>query len=589
MMKRNQRLLDAKITQYLLPGIMMALALQLGNVVDTMLVGNLLGTNAMSAVSLALPVETIIQLPGYVLGAGGSIAAGVYLGRRDREQASRIFSQCFYVTLFSGILFALLAPFVSAPLGAFLARGGNLTGMATGYLRVSFLGAPVIGISLLMISFMGVENHPQLSSIFLIVSNVINLIFDYLLLRYTSMGTAGASLSTVLGFLLGMAVVVFYIRSPKRMISLRKPGELSLVKEALTTGMPVLVLMIMTMVKSLGLNQIIIRTLGDNGMAVYTVCENVLMIVEMVTGGVIGIIPNIVGILYGEKDYYGIRVVCRRVLSYTAAASAGILALVMLLPGPITQLFGVTDAALLAVISHALRLFMLCLPFYIWNKFLINYYESVEFSGLASFITLIQNGVILLPAAALGILFGQRMGYSGYNALAISYVLSELITMLLAVVYRRMRCGRSDFYILPAESPDVTFDFTIRADLKEVPAIPREIIRFATEHGVSRDKANITAVAAEEMAVNCIRYGGKNNHWIDICLTILSDSLMLRFRDNGIPFDPSAYERDGDEFDSIHGIQVIRDLCTDISYIRAVDMNNTVLIFDNTTEEGGSA
>ena len=84
MHERNHRLLDEKIRQYLLPGIMMSLALQLGNVVDTILVGNILGENAMSAVSLAFPAETLIQIPGYVLGTGGAIAVGIMLGKRDR-------------------------------------------------------------------------------------------------------------------------------------------------------------------------------------------------------------------------------------------------------------------------------------------------------------------------------------------------------------------------------------------------------------------------------------------------------------------------------------------------------------------------
>ena len=32
-------------------------------------------------------------------------------------------------------------------------------------------------------------------------------------------------------------------------------------------------------------------------MAVFTVCDNVLLIVEMLTGGIIGVIPNVAGIL----------------------------------------------------------------------------------------------------------------------------------------------------------------------------------------------------------------------------------------------------------------------------------------------------
>ncbi len=63
--QRNERLIENKIWKYLLPGIMMSLALQLGNIVDTVFVGNFLGTEAMSAITLVLPMETLIQVTGY--------------------------------------------------------------------------------------------------------------------------------------------------------------------------------------------------------------------------------------------------------------------------------------------------------------------------------------------------------------------------------------------------------------------------------------------------------------------------------------------------------------------------------------------
>ena len=88
--KRNNRLLNAKLNKYIVPGIMMSLALQLGNIVDTIFVSNLIGVEAMSAVTMSLPVETIIQLTGYCLGIGGSIAVGNMLGKRDKESASKL-------------------------------------------------------------------------------------------------------------------------------------------------------------------------------------------------------------------------------------------------------------------------------------------------------------------------------------------------------------------------------------------------------------------------------------------------------------------------------------------------------------------
>ena len=108
MHQRNSRLIDEKFKQYLLPGIMMAMALQLGNIVDIILVGNFLGAEAMAAIRLVLPVETIIQIAGYCLGIGASIAIGVLLGKRDKEGASEIFTAIFWFTVVWGFIFSII-------------------------------------------------------------------------------------------------------------------------------------------------------------------------------------------------------------------------------------------------------------------------------------------------------------------------------------------------------------------------------------------------------------------------------------------------------------------------------------------------
>jgi len=171
----------------------------------------------------------------------------------------------------------------------------------------------------MMVSYLGAENHPELSSAYLIAANVINLVLDYIFLRFTPLGIAGASLSTVLGFLAAMVIFIFYIRSDKRNLSLvfLKARDFVIIKEAVVTGIPMLIFMAANFVKALGLNTIIMNLIGEDGMAVFTVCDNVLLIVEMLTGGIIGVIPNVAGILFGEKDYVGIRVLCKKMLKYS--------------------------------------------------------------------------------------------------------------------------------------------------------------------------------------------------------------------------------------------------------------------------------
>lgn len=578
MHQRNERLLNAKIRQYLIPGMMMSLSLQLGNILDTVMVGNLLGTDAMTAVALSLPVETILQMPGYCLGTGGAIAVGILLGRREREKASGLFTLTFFATLLSGLLFSLLAFFVSEPFAHMLAYKAGVANDTRDYIMVSMLGAPFIGIGLLMSSYLGAENHPELSSAYLILSNVINLIFDFIFLKYTSLGTKGAALSTVLGFIIGMVVFIQYIRSPKRMIGFVKSPPVSLLKEAFVTGAPVFVFMSMSFVKSLGLNTIIINLTGQPGMAVYTVCDNVLMIVEMLSGGIIGIIPNMAGILYGEKDYYGIRALCKKTLQYSFLVVGFAFGLIMVFTVQVTVLFGIQDLTLQEEMVTALRIFIFSLPFYLWNKFLTSYYESIEESKQASLITFLQNCLFILPAALAGILMEQALGGKGVNGLAVAFVCAEIFTAAAAYLYRKIKYHGADFYILPQENQGVNLDISVAASIEEAVKVPKEIVQFCSENGVPSAKANLAAVAAEEMMVNTIRYGGKSVHWMDVNLSIEEKELRLRIRDNGIPFNPAEYIVDRDAFD-IHGIELVKSISSKVDYIRAMDMNNTVIVF----------
>ena len=579
--ERNNRLLNAKLNKYIVPGIMMSLALQLGNIVDTIFVSNLIGVEAMSAVTMSLPVETIVQLTGYCLGIGGSIAVGNMLGKRDKESASKLFSVTFLVTLLVGLVFSACAFPLAGPIARLLVPGGGALADYTGdYIRVSMLGAPVIGIGLMMVNYLGVENHPELASAYLIIANVINLILDYIFLRFTPLGITGASLSTVLGFLLAMFVFLLYIRSDKRNIRFvrLKAKDFGVLMEAVITGVPMLVFMATNFIKALGLNTIIINQIGEEGMAVFTVCDNVLLIVEMLTGGIIGVIPNVAGILFGEKDYVGIRVLCNKMLKYSYIVLAVIFAVIMAFTEQITILFGSDGGELGRQMVDALRIFAICVIPYLWNKFIVSYYETIEETAIASFVTFLENAVVVLPATFAGILIWKQIDGIGIDGIAIGFVATELITVIAAWIFRKIKHKNSSFYIVPDKNPGTNLDFSIKSTMEEAQAVPVKIMEFCKENGVSGNKANLAAVCAEEMTVNIIKFGGKTSNWIDINLCLEDDLCRLRIRDNGVNFNPLEYSHDSDEFD-IHGIELVKKISKSMDYIRAIDMNNTIISF----------
>ena len=579
--KRNNRLLNAKLNKYIIPGIMMSLALQLGNIVDTIFVSNLIGVEAMSAVTMSLPVETIVQLTGYCLGIGGSIAVGNMLGKRDKESASKLFSATFIVTFAVGIIFSICAFPAADPIARLLVPGGGmLTDYTSAYIRISMLGAPIIGIGLMMVNYLGVENHPELASIYLILANVINLVLDYIFLKFTPLGIAGASLSTVLGFLFAMAVFVVYIRSDKRNLCFvrLKGKDFEILKEAVVTGVPMFVFMATSFIKALGLNTIIMNQTGEEGMAVFTVCDNVLLIVEMLTGGIIGVIPNVAGILFGEKDYVGIRVLCKKMLKYSYIMLAVILVFIMLFTEQITILFGSGGGELGRQMVHTLRIFALCVIPYLWNKFIISYYESIEETAIASFVTFLENAVAVLPATFVGIYLWKQIDGIGINGIAAGFVATEIITVIAAWIFRKIKHKNTSFYIVPDKNPGINLDFSIKSTMEETGNVHKKIMEFCRKEGVSANKANLAAVCAEEMTVNIIKFGGKTSNWIDINLCLEEDICRLRIRDNGINFNPLEYSYDSEEFD-IHGIELVKKISKSMDYIRAIDMNNTIISF----------
>ncbi len=576
MLKRNETLIKTKLWQYLIPSIMTNMALQLGNVVDTILVGNILGADAMSAVQVGGTIMLLIQIPGYMLGIGGSIVAGIRLGKRDVQGAGDVFSGCLWATLLSGLLLMLCA-LGAGPIAQALTGGSKvLAPEVASVVRMTFLGTPVIGLALLMINFMAVDNNPALATVYVVISNVVNLVSDYVLLKYTSIGAAGSVVSTVLGYGLALVTVCFYARSPKRMLGLRR--SFRGLWAAVATGVPALLSIVCEMIRNSTMNVLILRLIGEDAVAIYTICLNLVMICELFLGGIIEAMNKIGGVVYGERDYFGLRSLSKNILRYSYALLALLMLLLFIFTRQAAMIFGIDDPALLAGAEPALHIFLLALPAYVLNRFLIAYYQTTEKTGYSNLITVLEYCGALLPAVFLTVWIFRLLGAEPLNGVMLGLVAGELLTALAVVLTVRLRNPGQGLLCLPKQTPEDVLDLSVHVDLGEASRIPREILAFC-EGKLASTQAHRIAVAAEEMAVNAIHYGGKSLSSIDVMLCLREDTILLRLRDNGIPFDPTDYSYDGEDFE-YSGIEQVRRLSSRIGYLRLLDMNNTTLEFD---------
>lgn len=580
-MERNGFLINKKIHQYILPGVLMTVAMQLGNVVDGMIVGNILGPDAMAAIEISMPVLLLLQMPAMMLAMGGAAKAAVLLGKRSTREADGVFSASVWTGLMLSLIFALFTPVLPGALAAALSGNGTMAALAKPYIAVNFGGIPILTLAIIFCYFMNADNHPQLGSMLFIIANAVNLALDLVFLKWLKMGMAGSALATVIGYLAGMATVAFYFHSKHRMLRLRKPDKEALGYAALAAkaGIPSAAFTLMSALKSVIINSAIVRVLGNDPMAVYSVCANAVLIAELCVGGIIGLVQNIAGILYGEKDYYGIRVLCKKVLTYSYLAIAGLLLIFLAAPQFIAGLFGITQGQMLGMCNMALRVFALSFPFYVYNKFLMSYYQTILQPGLSTVITALQGFFVIVPLTLGGIFL---WGISGVCAAAIA---SEAVTILLGILYRMSGQRRGKFaagvYMLPEVSETKSLDCSIRNDLQEVVAFREKLFSFCEENQITERDAKILGVAMEEIAANIVKYGYRSDqeNYMDISFTIQDDKYILRIRDDGIPFNPLEYsvgKEESKEDVTVGGIGLLRKITSDFQYMRVLNMNNTV-------------
>ena len=579
-MERNAFLINKKIHQYILPGVLMTVAMQLGNVEDGMIVGNLLGPDAMAAIEISMPVLLLLQMAAMMLAMGGAAEAAVLLGKRKTREAGGVFTASLAAGLAVSLCFAVFTPVLPGPLALALSGNETLASLAGPYIMVNFGGIPILTIAIILCYFMNADNHPQLGSALFIIANVVNLVLDFVFIKGLHMGMAGSALSTVIGYLAGMVVAVFYFRSRHRMLRLQKLDKSMLKYAGLAAkaGIPSAAFTLMSALKSVIINSAIVRFLGNDSMAVYSVCANAVLIAELCVGGIIGLIQNIAGILYGERDYYGIRTLCKRVLTYSYAAIAALLMIFLSVPQMIAGLFGITEGDMLALCETALRIFACSFPFYVYNKFLTSYYQTILQPGLSTVVTVLQGFVVIVPFTLAGIFL---WGLSGVCLMAVA---SEAVTILLASLWRiaGQRSGKFEgggVYMLPQVTKERSLDCSIGNNLEEVIAFREKLFGFCAENHITDRDAKILGLAVEEIAANIVQYGyrsGKKNY-MDISFTIQDEKYMLRIRDDGVPFNPLEYVQQEEETVTVGGIALIKKMASEFQYMRVLNMNNTVI------------
>ncbi|MBR6282920.1 MAG: hypothetical protein IKR25_01330 [Muribaculaceae bacterium] len=366
-MTNDSNNINAQFYRYLWAYILVALSGCLGNVVDGIIVGNLISADGVSAINQSKPIIQFIFTLHLLINAGGGMLVGYALGQNDRLRAHELFTRALALSAVIGVLLALLGGWLMLDAtAAVLCDNAHLLPLARDYMRVVMLGAPAYILMWGLSTMVGVDGSPRLVSLAVIVDNVVNLCLDIVFIHWLDWGITGSSTATVVGHLVGIAILLTHWRGGKAKLALRwaLSGWWTSMRSIVGQGAPLALASVCLTALLFAANTIVLSITGRTGIFVFAVCMNLLQVYNLFLSGTCQTLQSLGAIQVGKGDGQGLRVVLDKALRFITVSMVVTCVVVWVVPQAIARLFGASDAQVIAECNHALRVFALSfIPF----------------------------------------------------------------------------------------------------------------------------------------------------------------------------------------------------------------------------------
>ena len=186
------------ILAFSIPMLIGNIAQQLYSTVDSIVVGQYVGDNALAAVGSSMPILNMLLVLFIGISAGATVMVSQYFGARQSEDLSGTIGNCITITALCSIFLMIVTPPIIKPLLEMLNTPKSIIDDCTSYLTISMFGiAGVAYYNILggILRGLGDAIYPL---VFLIVATIVNIILDILFVTQFDMGVAGVAYATII-------------------------------------------------------------------------------------------------------------------------------------------------------------------------------------------------------------------------------------------------------------------------------------------------------------------------------------------------------------------------------------------------------
>ncbi len=204
--------MNKQILKLAVPNIISNISIPMLGIVDMALMGHLESDAYIGAIALGSLIFNFIYWGLGFLRMGTSGFTAQAWGRNDHPETILVFSRAFFIAIVMSLLLLVLQKPIEILSFAVLKGETRVEELAMTYFRIRVWAAPAaLGQFALLGFFLGMQNA-RLPMIILVLTNVINVIFNYLFVMKFGMGSDGVAYGTVIAQYCGLIIALYYFR-----------------------------------------------------------------------------------------------------------------------------------------------------------------------------------------------------------------------------------------------------------------------------------------------------------------------------------------------------------------------------------------
>lgn len=420
------------------------------NVVDSMFVARI-GEDALTAVSLAFPVQNLLLSVAVGTGVGVNSYISRKLGEGDRRAADDAVAHGLLLALFSSAVFLLLGLLFIRPFFSLYTESEAVLTLGCGYTWIVTLFSFSMQLHLIVEKVLQATGSMVSPMVMQAAGAILNIILDPILIfgwfGLPALGVRGAAIATVMGQLASMLLSFWFLLRREHAVSLRLDGfrfRLRVVREIYAVGLPSIVMNSLGSALVMGINAILV---GFSNMAVslFGIYFKLQSFVFMPVSGLTQGAMPIMGYNYGAGNRKRLMDTLSAALLVAALIMAAGTFLFLLLPGRLLLWFDASDEMLSAGIP-ALRIICLSyLPAAV-SVIISTLFQAVGQGGYSLAVSLLRQFLLTLLFA---FTLAPLLGLAGVWA---AFPLAEGIAAVVSWLLFKRLCRRTPLFQRAADS-----------------------------------------------------------------------------------------------------------------------------------------